>query len=123
MAERSIIERIIRIGKVTDAKIPIRRFPPATSETSPATVGPVVHPTSPARESRANIAVVPPRILDVARVKVQGQKIPTVKPQRMQPIKPTLGEFDSDSARKQPRVSRAQIKSAAFCGNLSAYLL
>ena len=93
------IDIIISAGKILAARIPARRSPPAASETKPATVGPVVHPTSPASDSRANIEVVHPGILEVARVKVHGQKIPTAKPQRMHPARPIIGDFDREIAR------------------------
>ena len=86
-------------GKIADTRIPILRSPPAASATNPATVGPVVQPTSPARESSANIEVVQPGILDVASEKVQGQKIPTANPQRIQPRSPIIGELESDIAK------------------------
>ena len=89
----------INIGKTVDARIPILRFPPAASATNPATVGPVVQPTSPARESSANIEVVQPGILDVASEKVQGQKIPTANPQIMQPRRPIIGDFEREIAK------------------------
>ncbi len=54
---------------------------PERPDISPANVGPAEQPRSPARASKANIAVPPPRMRAEARLNVPGQKIPTAKPQ------------------------------------------
>lgn len=74
-------------GKIIAARIPALRLPPAALETSPARVGPPPHPRSPARASRANIAVPPPRIVADALLNVPGHIIPTENPHTAQPIR------------------------------------
>lgn len=80
-----------RIGKMIAAKIPILRLLENVSDTSPTSVGPLIHPMSPAKAKRANIAVPPAGILLAAILNVPGQRIPTDKPHNAQPIKPTAG--------------------------------
>ena len=62
-------------------------MPPAALETSPERVGPPPHPRSPARASRANIAVPPPRIVADALLNVPGHIMPTEKPVIAHPIR------------------------------------
>lgn len=50
-------------------------------ETNPENVGPIEHPISPARASKANIAVPPYRIEAAALLKVPGHIMPTDNPQ------------------------------------------
>ena len=54
------------------ARIPSLRLSPAIPDTMPASVGPPEHPASPARASRANMAVPPPLIEAAALLKVPG---------------------------------------------------
>ena len=48
----------------------------------PTTVGPLEHPKSPAKAIKAYMAVPPPGSFSAAKLKVPGQKIPTVKPHK-----------------------------------------
>ena len=57
----------------------------------PTKVGPPEQPKSPARASRANSAVPPPRMEAVAMLKVPGHMMPTDSPQSPQPINPKAG--------------------------------
>lgn len=73
-------------------KIPVFIFPPAMSDTVPTRVGPDEHPKSPARASKANIAVPPLRREAAALLKVPGHIIPTEAPHKAHPIRLRIGE-------------------------------
>ena len=60
--------------------MPILRLLPQALETNPARVGPPEQPRSPARASKANMAVPPRGIMEEALLKVPGHRIPTEKP-------------------------------------------
>lgn len=71
--------------------MPILRLLPQALETNPARVGPPEQPRSPARASKANMAVPPRGIMEEALLKVPGQRIPTEKPHSPHPIRPRTG--------------------------------
>lgn len=71
--------------------MPIFRLLPQALETNPARVGPPEQPRSPARASKANMAVPPRGIRAEALLKVPGQRIPTEKPHSPQPTRPRTG--------------------------------
>ena len=85
-----------RTGKMTAAKIPLRKSSPNKSETIPTTVGPPEQPTSPPKARRANSSVPPPFKPEAERLKVPGHKMPTERPHKPQPISPRMGEEDKE---------------------------
>ena len=58
---------------------------------NPTADGPAAHPRSPAKERKANMAVLAPGHLNVARLKTPGHIIPTENPQSPHPISDTNG--------------------------------
>lgn len=80
-------------------KSPLCKLSWKVSETTPTKVGPMEQPRSPASANMANIAVPPFFIVFEARLKVPGQKIPTEKPHRAQPIKPNIAFEESAAMR------------------------
>ena len=80
-------------------RIPVRRLSLNKPEATPTVVGPREQPTSPARASRANMAVPPVRIFALAILKEPGQRMPTDKPQSPQPMSPSIGEEERDMSR------------------------
>ncbi len=73
------------------AKIPILRESENLEDTSPTTVGPVAHPTSPARAKKEYIMVPPPGSAEAARENVPGQNIPTENPMIAHPASEIIG--------------------------------
>ena len=71
--------------------MPIFKFPPKIPDISPANVGPPEPPRSPDKASIANRAVPPFLIVEVALLKVPGQRIPTENPHIAQPARFTQG--------------------------------
>lgn len=61
----------------------------------PTAAGPAVHPRSPAKARKANIAVPPPRSSPAARLKVPGHKIPTDKPHKAHPASAHRGDREN----------------------------
>ena len=86
-------------GNITADKIPLFKSEPSASDTMPTTVGPTEQPMSPARARNANIAVPPVGIAEDAMLKVPGHRIPTEKPHKAQPIRPSTGFVEKDASR------------------------
>ena len=64
-----------RAGKAMAERMPIRRLFWKVLETAPAKVGPPEQPRSPARASRANMAVPPPLMEAVALEQVDSEDL------------------------------------------------
>lgn len=83
-----------RLGKRIPLRIPIFRLSPAMPETKPTSEGPLLHPRSPARARKANIAVPPEGIFLEARLKAPGHMTPTESPHSAHPIRLSSGAGD-----------------------------
>ena len=89
----------IRItGKIIPDRIPAFILP-AALETMPASVGPPEQPRSPPKAIMANIAVPPLGTLSEHIEKTPGQRMPTEKPHKAQPISPKTADPESDASR------------------------
>ena len=89
----SISKIRLATGNIVPVRIPVDTF--VSAETSPATDGASVAPTSPARASIANISVPPPSRLSPANARVPGHIIPTLNPQSETPISDNAGMGES----------------------------
>ena len=78
-------------GKPIPARTPAFRFSPAFCDTVPTIAGPSAPPRSPASASSANIAVPPVGSVLEEMLIEPGHIIPTEKPHRMHPIRPSIG--------------------------------
>ena len=87
------------IGNIVATSNPILRLPPAISERLPAKEGLIIAPKSPANAKNANIAV-PPFGQFCEEILIEpGHIIPTVPPQRAQPISPRIGNVDNAASK------------------------
>ena len=85
---RAIIENMSNIiGNTIADSIPFFRSSPKEAEMNPTRVGPLQHPISPPKASRANMAVPPVGMPSDDNEYTPGHIIPTEKPQSPQPIK------------------------------------
>ena len=86
-------------GNTLPASIPACRLSPAFWVIEPTRLGPNAPPRSPAIASIANSAVPPCGMRGDVRLIVPGYMMPTEKPQKTQPIKPTTGLAERDARR------------------------
>ena len=80
-----------RSGKTVPKRMPFRRLSPKALAANPTTVGPLLHPKSPARARRAKRAVPPRGIEALAILKLPGHMMPTDRPQSPQPSRLSQG--------------------------------
>lgn len=78
-------------GKIRATRRPDFRLSSRAADTKPTVVGPREQPASPARESRANMAVPPRGQARLDRLKAPGHIAPTDMPQRAQPARDRRG--------------------------------
>lgn len=81
----------IHTGKTIPIRIPRWRSLFRSPVQKPTRVGPPEQPTSPAKASRANIAVPPFRMVTEALLNVPGQRIPTDNPHSPHPSRLKTG--------------------------------
>ena len=78
--------QIIRImGNAIAKSKPVFKLSPIAPAISPVSVGPDIHPRSPARANKANKEVPPFGKYELAMLKEQGHIAPTENPQRAHP--------------------------------------
>ena len=95
------MEQVISItGNTMPAIRAVFRSASAAPITAPTREGPEVHPISPDKARRANIAVPPFGKLADATLSTPGQRIPTEIPQRAHPIRETRGQGEREVIRK-----------------------
>ena len=86
-------------GKTLPASIPVWSRSPACAVTVPTRLGPMAPPRSPDIASKANRAVPPWGRRGEVMLRVPSQRIPTEKPQKMQPSRPITGFEDKEASR------------------------
>ena len=92
---------------------PAFKLPPDAPAMSPTSAGPPAHPRSPARASRANMAVPPRGQLTDASENAPGHRIPTEKP-----AQPAAGQSQNRAggSGRQPIAENAQNGAACHKG-------
>ena len=86
----------MQAGNIVAASKPFFKFSPVASATFPTRTGPAVAPRSPANAIKANMAVPPDGHFLEERLIVPGHMIPTARPQRAHPHKPSIAQDDRD---------------------------